>query len=257
MNKKAFIGLSVVIDLIIVLIIIAAAVETHKNKKESSSTDTDKVAMESVKDSSGESSSEKQKESSKESSSGKSSDSQKSSDDPTEAQKTPTEAPVSPTEAPAPTSAPVATDGNMVVSVRYDGMAASANAVTGIMDITNNGTPVQLKDLKIDFYLTKNGKALVFECYHAALNTSNGSYQGLNSVSGSFSDASGTDADTLMTISFGDAQTFGTGDKLTVNFCAHSSDWTQMTTTDDWSVKDPGNIVIRTASGVICGKAPQ
>ena len=254
MNKKAFIGLSVVIDLIIVLIIIAAAVETHKNKKESSSTDTDKVAMESVNDSSGESSSEKTRESSKESSSGKSSDSQKASDDPTKA---PTEAPVLPTEAPAPTSAPVAADGIMVVSVRYDGMEASANAVTGIMDITNNGTPVQLKDLKIDFYLTKNGKALVFECYHAALNTSNGSYQGLNSVSGSFSDASGTDADTLMTISFGDAQTFGTGDKLTVNFCAHSSDWTQMTTTDDWSVKDPGNIVIRTASGVICGKAPQ
>ncbi|MBP3238842.1 MAG: hypothetical protein J6M24_07205 [Lachnospiraceae bacterium] len=249
MNKKAFIGLSVVIDLIIVLIIIAAAVETRKYNKESSSS-KDKVIAEP----------ESRKESSAKASSEASADSDKTPAEPTGAYDGPTKAPEA-TEIPAgptavPTAAPAA-DGSMLVSVRYDGMAAQANAVTGIMDITNNGSPVSLKDLKIDFYLTKNGKNLVFECYHSAVNTASGSYQGLNSVSGSFADAGGSDTDTVMTISFGDALTLGTGDKLTVNFSAHSSDWTMLTTTDDWSVKDPGNIVIKNGSQVICGKAPQ
>ena len=241
MNKKAFIGLSVVIDLIILIIIITAAVEMNKSKKESSSSSADRVLEESQ----------------AESSSSKNAD--ESTPIPTETPAAPvnTQAEPSPVPTQAPTQAPSSTGGNMTVSVRYDGMPAEANAVTGIMDITNNGSPVSLSDLKIDFYLTKNGKTLVFENYHSAINTVSGSYQALNSVSGSFSDAKGTDADTLMTISFGDAHTLGTGDKLTVNFCAHSSDWTMMTTTDDWSVKDPGNIVIRTSSGVICGKSPE
>ena len=228
--------------------------ETHKNKKGSSSSSEDKVLSESSAEStvpdSGESSSGKAQESSSAKPSESSSAKESSAADPTAAP--PTEAPTE-----APTSAPLPASGSMLISVRYDGMEAQSAAVQGIMDITNNGTPVSLKDLKIDFYLTKNGKSLVFECYHAAVNTANGSYQAINSVNGSFSDASGTDCDTLLTIGINDGMTLGTGDKLTINFTAHSSDWTPMSTTDDWSVKDPGNIIIRTSAGTICGNAPQ
>ncbi|MBR5420936.1 MAG: glycoside hydrolase family 9 protein [Lachnospiraceae bacterium] len=151
-----------------------------------------------------------------------------------------------------------ADNGSLSVSVRYDGMGSSATALAGNMEIKNQGSEsLSLKELNILYYFTKEGTAaLSFDCYHAALQGSGGSYQGLKGVNGAFSAASGQDADTLCTMSFGDALSLEAGDTLVVNFSIHLSDWSAMNTSNDWSVKDAEHIVISRNGTAIFGEKP-
>ncbi len=158
----------------------------------------------------------------------------------------------------APAGNATATNGELSVSVRYDNMGASSSALAGTMEIKNlsNGS-LSLKDLEIDYYFTKDGAgALIFDCYHAAVNGATGSYSAVNGVNGTFSNASGTDADTVCKMSFSDATLLEQNATLTVNFSIHRSDWGNMTTSNDYSVKDAEHIVFRYAGKVIFGTEP-
>lgn len=151
---------------------------------------------------------------------------------------------------------------NFSVTVRYDGTSASSSAITGIMEIKNIGSEnYPLKKLSIEYYFTKDGKSdFLFDCYHAAINGANGAYSGLNSVTGKYSAfkaAKNKDADTKLTISFGDDATLNANDTLSVNFSIHSSDWGAINTTNDYSVADAANIVVKSDSKVIFGNEPK
>lgn len=144
------------------------------------------------------------------------------------------------------------------VNVTYDGMGANVSSISGTIRIANQGNdPIALDDLEIEYYLTKDSAStLDFSCYHAAIDTQSGSYQGINGANASFSSYTGTDTDTQCTISFGDAVTLNTGDELTINFCINHEDWSAMNTGNDYSVSDVEHIVVTIDDQVIFGARP-
>ena len=83
-----------------------------------------------------------------------------------------------------------------------------------------------------------------------------GAYSEVKGISGTFEDASGTDADTCLVMSFPSSGTIDSGATVTVNFSIHYSDWSNMTTSNDYSMADVGNIVIVSGGSVIYGTEP-
>ncbi len=159
---------------------------------------------------------------------------------------------------PVDTGKGTATNESLSVKVDYANMTASTSSMQGTMEITNNSNgSLQLKDLSILFYFTnEDKKALTFDCYHASINTKSGAYTGLNGVSGAFSDQKGKDTDTVCKMTFSDSVLVGAGDKITVNFCIHHTDWSNMNTTNDFSVSSVENIVIQNGKKKIFGNEP-
>ena len=145
------------------------------------------------------------------------------------------------------------------VSVEYDNTSSSSSGISGRLNIVNNsdGT-LALKDIAILFYLTnEEGKQLAFDCYHTCINGANGSYSQLSGCSGTFSDAKGKNADTVCEITYSDSATLGVGDTLACNFAIHHADWSNLNLTNDWSVLDAENIVIKVKKKQIFGKKPE
>ena len=147
---------------------------------------------------------------------------------------------------------------NVSVSIEYAGLTASASSISGTINITNNSDgSLSLKDLKIDYFFTnENGTNLSFACYHSAINGAGGSYSAVSGCNGSFNDYDGEDADTVCEITFSDSSVIDVGDTVTVNFCINHSDWSNMTTTNDFSSQDPENIAIYNGSKLIFGNTP-
>ena len=132
-------------------------------------------------------------------------------------------------------------------SMNYNDNSLSANAIAGTLEITNNGDDtVDLSDLKINYYFTDDGASMVFDCYHAAVNSASGQYTALtDKVKGEFSSSPGEDRDTCLTISVGSGS-LSEGDTLTISFSCHRSDWQNMDLSNDWSRKSVDNIEIIT-----------
>ena len=125
---------------------------------------------------------------------------------------------------------------------------STANAIAGTLEITNTGDgSVDLSDIRINYYLTNDENTeLVFDCYHAAVNSASGSYTALTSdVEGAFSSCTGEDRDTCLTITV-DGGTLDEGDTLTISFSCHRYDWQNMNLANDWSHKSVSNIEITT-----------
>lgn len=137
--------------------------------------------------------------------------------------------------------------GDLSITMKYDDSSLSANAIAGTLEITNKGEEtVDLTDLLVNYYLTADGGSLVFDCYHAAVNSSSGGYTALTGdVDGTFASCSGEDRDTCLTISFGSGS-LDEGDTLTVSFSCHRSDWQNMDLSNDWSRRSVDNIEIVT-----------
>ena len=111
--------------------------------------------------------------------------------------------------------------------------------------------------MKIKYYLTNDANGeLVFDCYHSAVNGAGGSYSALNSVKGTISSASGTNADTCVEITWGDVVTITTGSTITVQFSIHYNDWKNLDTTNDYSALDANNIVVMSGDSIVLGKEP-
>ena len=144
-----------------------------------------------------------------------------------------------------PTSGGQGTVGDLSIMMKYDDSSLNANAIAGTLEITNKGDgSIDLADLLINYYFTKDGGSMVFDCYHAAINSSSGSYTALtDDVDGTFTSCTGEDRDTCLTISFGDGS-LDEGDTLTISFSCHRSDWQNMDLSNDWSHKRVENIEI-------------
>ncbi len=139
------------------------------------------------------------------------------------------------------------TSGDLSIKMNYNDNSGTANAIAGTLEITNNGSSaVSLSDIKINYYFTNDGGSMVFDCYHAAVNSSSGQYTALtDAVDGDFASCTGEDRDTCLTITVGSG-TLEKGDTFTINFSCHRSDWQNMDLTNDWSHKSVENIEITT-----------
>ena len=153
-----------------------------------------------------------------------------------------------------------ATMDNIYVDVDYSNMQAVTSGINATMNITNNtGKTIPLENLEIRFYFTnEEGKTLVFSCYHAAVNGKGGNYTGVSGCSGEYESCNTNEenADTLCNISFTDGINLGNGDMLTVNFCINHSDWSEMNTSNDYSVEKADNICIYSGGKLIFGTEP-
>ena len=138
-----------------------------------------------------------------------------------------------------------ASSGDLSIRMNYDNNNSNANAIAGTLEITNNGnSTVDLSKIKINYYFTKEGGEMVFDCYHAATNSASGKYTALtDKVKGTYSAATGEDRDTCLTITVGSGS-LAKGDTLTISFSAHRSDWQNMNLANDWSHKSVDNIEI-------------
>lgn len=138
-----------------------------------------------------------------------------------------------------------ASSGDLSIRMNYDNNNSNANAIAGTLEITNNGnSTVDLSKIKINYYFTKDGGEMVFDCYHAATNSASGKYTALtDKVKGTYSVATGEDRDTCLTITVGSGS-LAKGDTLTISFSAHRSDWQNMNLANDWSHKSVDNIEI-------------
>jgi endoglucanase len=135
--------------------------------------------------------------------------------------------------------------GDLQVTMTYNDNSTSANAIAGTLEIKNTGSDsVDLSDLWINYYFTDDGANMVFDCYHAAINSSSGQYTALtDDVSAEFSTCSGEDRDTCLSICPGSG-TLEEGDTLTISFSCHRDDWQNMDLSNDWSHKSVDNIEI-------------
>ena len=78
----------------------------------------------------------------------------------------------------------------------------------------------------------------------------------LDNVNGTFSSASGTDTDSKCVISIGDSKVLNKGDKLSISFALHPSDWGQINISNDYSYKNKDGIVVKNNNTIIYGKEP-
>ncbi len=149
------------------------------------------------------------------------------------------------------------TDGDLSISMSYDGGSSNANAISGTLEITNNGSSaIDLSDLTIDYYFTNDGGTMTFDCYHSAVNSSSGGYTALtDDTTGTVSSFSGTDCDSVLGIGFSSGSLSG-GDTLTVSFSCHRSDWQSVDLSNDYSHESVGNIVIEVGGDIVAGTAP-
>ena len=138
-----------------------------------------------------------------------------------------------------------ASSGDLSIRMNYDNNNSNANAIAGTLEITNNGnSTVDLSKIKINYYFTKDGGEMVFDCYHAATNSASGKYTALtDKVKGTYTACTGEDRDTCLTITVGSGS-LAKGDTLTISFSAHRSDWQNMNLANDWSHKSVDNIEI-------------
>ena len=135
--------------------------------------------------------------------------------------------------------------GNLSLKMNYDGNNSTGNAIAGTLEITNNGSSaIDLSKIKIKYYFTKDGGDMVFDCYHAATNSSKGKYTALtDKVKGKYEAATGEDRDTCLTMTVGSGS-LAKGDTLTISFSMHRSDWQNMNLANDWSHKSVDNIEV-------------
>ena len=140
------------------------------------------------------------------------------------------------------------------LSVNYDNMTATTGSLAGSMLIKNNsGNAITLSNLGIEFYFTKDeDKELTFDCYYAAVS----GQSALSGVKGSYSTASGMDADTCCNITISDKGELPAGETLMVNFSIHRTDWSNLNTANDYSVADAAHIVVTDSGKVIFGTRP-
>ena len=146
--------------------------------------------------------------------------------------------------------------GDLSLSVKYD--SSGGNSISGSMEIKNlSDSAISFSGLELKYYLTNDsGSAMTFDCYYAGMNGADGAYSEVKGISGTFEDASGTDTDTCLVMSFPSSGTIDSGATVTVNFSIHYSDWSNMTTSNDYSMADVGNIVIVSGGSVIYGTEP-
>lgn len=147
--------------------------------------------------------------------------------------------------------------GGIKLGIVYSNSQGGSSSIAGTLTLTNTGSAaVDLSDLEIEYYFTKDGAAsLEFACYHAAVNGSSG-YQAVSGVNGVFQDAEGEDTDTCCTISAAGTEQLSGGDTLSIDFCIYPSDWSGLNMSNDYSAKNISHIVVRSDGEILLGDMP-
>ena len=151
-----------------------------------------------------------------------------------------------------------ASSGDISLKVRYDSIGSNANSISGAFEITNTSmNNISFGGLEIRYYLTndRNGR-LVYDCYYAGMQESDGQHTQIRGITGTFSKHNGKNSDTVLVMKFPSAGDFVAKSTVTVNFAIHYSDWQTMNTSNDYSAADIQNIVILSGGKVIYGKEP-
>ena len=152
----------------------------------------------------------------------------------------------------------IASSGDISLKVRYDSIGSNANSISGAFEITNTSmNNISFGGLEIRYYLTndRNGR-LVYDCYYAGMQESDGQHTQIRGITGTFSKHNGKNSDTVLVMKFPSAGDFVAKSTVTVNFAIHYSDWQTMNTSNDYSAADIQNIVILSGGKVIYGKEP-
>lgn len=151
-----------------------------------------------------------------------------------------------------------ASSGSLSVNVRYDSIGANSNSISGTIEVTNtSNSSINVSTLDINYYITNsNNGTIVFDCYHAAINGSGGSYTQLQGIGGSISSASGNMTDTVIVISTNESADLASGSTLTISFAIHYQDWSTFNSSDDYSAQNTENIVITSSGTTVFGTEP-
>lgn len=162
-----------------------------------------------------------------------------------------------PSATPAPSNGGNADSDSLTMNVRYDSIGASSNSISGTFEITNKSkSSIDLSSLNINYYIKNTSKGkIVFDCYHAATNSSNGAYNQLSNVTASFDSVKGDKADTCVVIAPGSG-TLDSGSTLTISFALHYEDWSTFDSSDDYSAQSVDHIVITSGGKVVFGVKP-
>lgn len=149
-----------------------------------------------------------------------------------------------------------ASAGGLTLTLAGDG-SASGNSINLNMEITNNsGRAVDLAGLEVDYFFTKDGSGeLTFTCDHSAVQESSGTYTPLSSVTGSFSEKSGENCDTVLKITCGEG-TLPDGAVWRIQGRVNKADWSSFDFGNDLSHNNAENIAVYSGGKLICGKEP-
>ena len=137
-------------------------------------------------------------------------------------------------------------------------IGSNANSISGSLELKNTSrNDIDFGGLEIRYYLTNDRKGqLVYDCYYAGMQESNGQHTQIQGITGKFNSHRGKDCDTVLIMKFPSSGDFVAGSTVTVNFAIHYSDWQTMNSSNDHSAKDIGNIVIASGGKVIYGTEP-
>ncbi|MCR4647751.1 MAG: glycoside hydrolase family 9 protein [Lachnospiraceae bacterium] len=150
------------------------------------------------------------------------------------------------------------TEGNSEIEIMMDYTGDGKSSVSGTLEITNKSDKaLDLSKTEIIYYFNAdNNSSYAFDNYHSAINSKDGAYVKLDNVTGTFSSASGTDTDSKCVITIGDSKVLKKGDKFSLSFALHPSDWGQINISNDYSYKNKDGIVVKNNNTIIYGKEP-
>lgn len=151
---------------------------------------------------------------------------------------------------------PSAQDNGLAVSLSQPSSAGTGNTIQFTLDITNNtGASIDLSKLEIDYFFTADGNSdLKFWCDHTAVNGSN--YAALtDSVSGSFTSASGSNSDTKCAVTYSGG-TLEAGGSLTLQVRITRADWSDFNLGNDYSAGNVNHIYILKNGSPVFGSKP-
>ncbi len=149
---------------------------------------------------------------------------------------------------------PSASKGGLSVTLEQQ----SGSSIGFRVNITNNtGSDIDLSQLEIDYFLTKDGKdKLNFWCDHAQLISGSGGYTAITDrVKGEFSAASGDKCDTKCSIKIGSG-TLENGGSVAAQIRVTPADWSQFDTSNDFSHGDAEHLLILKNGSPIFGTKP-
>ena len=145
-------------------------------------------------------------------------------------------------------SAFAATDSGITVQFQNGNNSTSSNTIRATFNVINNGsTPLNLADLKLRYYYTKDANtAQNFWCDHSGYMSGYNYIDVTSKVKGSFVSMTQTTAtaDTYLEISFAsDAGSLPAGGSITIQTRAARTDWSNYDQSNDYSFKAAGSLI--------------
>ncbi len=148
---------------------------------------------------------------------------------------------------------------NQNVSVSWDNAGQSnGNTIALGLTITNTSDgAIELGDLSVLFFFTRDGKEFLAECDYSCAVSGN-DYRSLAGVTGSLSPMKKETktADTVCTITPGERMLLAEGGTWTFQVRLHTADWSNADITNDYSMDSVEQIVIQYGDKGIFGKEP-